>query len=262
MRLTAVFLVLLVTLVMVELSTARGRGGGGARGGSSARSRSRSSRTRSGSSSKPKITKNTPIKPISVKSPVIRSQTKLGSRSSTFKRDVVGYLASRYVLSNAPVYRDGYPLYWSYVSIPENRAVRISYEEEKLLDDEGKLCLRESNKSQTLNGTHDNSVELNTTVKYKNGTILKLYGVNNTVLGDIKGQNFTVTSRAQYNTSILPETNCTQVEMAVMGTMIVMYQTNPNAASQPWLFPAAAVDHRVFLPAVIALLALINVVAY
>ena len=151
--------------------------------------------------------------------------------------------------------------------------MRLSSEEEKLLDDEGKLCLGESAASQTLkDGIDDNLVELNTTVKYSDGRMLKLFGVNNTVsLEDIKDEKFEVTSRARYNTSIVAETTCTQVEKTVKGTMITMYETNPNAASQPgdqtrdqtWLVPdAAAADRRVLLPAVIALLALINVVAY
>ena len=230
MRVPALFLVLLVILMMVELSqTARG---GRSRGGSS-RSRSRSrSRSSSGSSSKPKITKYTPIPATSVRSPVIVKQTKLGSRSSTFKKVVAAYLVHRYLFSNAPVYRSGYPLYRSYVVIPKNRAVRLSHDEEKLLDDQGDLCLGELAGNRTLEeGIDENLVELNTTVKYNDGTTLNLNGFDNTIsLKDIKDQGFEITTLARYNTSIVAETSCTQVEMTVEGTMVTMYETNPNRA--------------------------------
>ena len=112
--------------------------------------------------------------------------------------------------------------------------MRLSYEEEKLLDDEGELCLGESRASLSLKeGIDDNLVELNTTVKYSNGRMVKLFGVNNTVsLEDIKNEQFEVTSRARYNTSIVTGTSCTQVEKTVKGTMVTMYETNPNGASQ------------------------------
>ena len=117
MRFATVLLVVIVLMVTVELSETRGRGGGGRSAGSRGSRGSSRSRSRSGgSSSKPKITKNTPIKATSVRSPVIVKQTKLGSRSSTFKKVVVAYLVTRYAFSSAPVYRQGYPMYRSYVS--------------------------------------------------------------------------------------------------------------------------------------------------
>ena len=150
MRFATVLLVAIVLMVMVELSETRGRGGGGRSGGSRGSRGSSRSRSRSGgSSSKPKITKYTPIKATSVRSPVIVKQTKLGSRSSTFKRVVVAYLMTRYAFSSAPVYRQGYPMYRSYVSIPKQRAVRVTYERERLLNDKGDLCLDTSAGSQT-----------------------------------------------------------------------------------------------------------------
>ena len=98
----------IVLMVMVELSETIGRGGGGRSGGSRGSRGTRSSRSRSrsgGSSSKPKITRYTPIKATSVRSPVIVKLTKLGSRSSTFKKVVVAYLVTRYAFSSAPVCR-------------------------------------------------------------------------------------------------------------------------------------------------------------
>ena len=124
-------------------------------------------------------------------------------------------------------------MYRNYVSIPKNRAVRLSYEEEKLMDARGNLCLGGSAKNQTLReGIDDKLVELNTTVMYKKtGKTMKLYGINNTVsLEDVKGDEFEVTSRARYNDSIVAGTNCSQVEKRIEGTMVEMYETNPNSA--------------------------------
>lgn len=124
-------------------------------------------------------------------------------------------------------------MYRNYVSIPKNRALRLSYEEEKLMDARGNLCLGELAKNQTLReGIDDKLVELNTTVAYKKtGKTVKLYGIKNTVsLEDVKGEDFEVTSRARYNDSIVEGTNCSQVEKRIEGTMVEMYETNPNRA--------------------------------
>ena len=144
-------------------------------------------------------------------------------------------------------------MYRSYVSIPKDRAVRISYEEDKLLDDKGGLCLGDSKASRNLKeGIDDNLVELNTTVKYNNGQTLTRHGINNTVsLEDIKDQDFEVTSRARYNTSIVAGTNCTQVQKTVKGTMVTLYETNPNGSNQ--------LNNNKLLSAVITLLVIINI---
>lgn len=171
-RITVVLLVVSIVFASVEFSAAaRGRGGGrsgGSRAGSSSRSRSKSP-SKSGSS--PKTTKHTPIKATKISSPVIVSQTKQGSRSNTFAKALFGYVVLRHTLANAPVYRHGYPMYGSYATIPNERAVRISYEEEKLLDADGNLCLRQSSTKYSLREGIEKDlvdwVELNTTVSYK-----------------------------------------------------------------------------------------------
>ena len=144
----------------------------------------------------------------------------------------------RYALNKAPVYREGFPVYEKYVSIPEERAVRISSERVSLLDSNGNLCLGYSSIPRTLkDGLEKNLVELKTTVIYKTNpekvTITILYSVNNTIsLEDIKGKNFTVTILTRYNATVLRDTDCTQVEKQINGTMIEMYETNPNFISQ------------------------------
>ena len=181
-----------------------------------------------------KLSKTTPIKPVKFCTPVIKSQTIRGSRTKLFTRVASGYLVMRYALNKAPVYREGFPVYKNYVSIPEERAVRISSERVSLLDSNGNLCLGYSSIPRTLkDGLDKNLVELKTTVMYEtnpeNVHITILYGVNNTIsLEDIKEKNFTVTILARYNITVLRDTDCTQVEKQINGTMIEMYETNPH----------------------------------
>ena len=120
-------------------------------------------------SSKSRITKTTPIKPVRFRTAVIKSQTISGSRTKLFTRVAAGYLVTRYVLAKAPVYREGFPVYGRYVSIPEERAVRLSSERVSLLDSNGNLCLTLGNSliPRTLkDGIEKNVFELNTTVIY------------------------------------------------------------------------------------------------
>ena len=185
-----------------------------------------------------KLSKTTPIKPVKFCTPVIKSQTIRGSRTKLFTRVASGYLVMRYALNKAPVYREGFPVYKNYVSIPEERAVRISSERVSLLDANGNLCLGYSSIPRTLkDGLEKNLVELKTTVVYKTNPekvhITILYDVNNTIsLEDIKEKNFTVTILTRYNVTVLRDTDCTQVEKQINGTMIEMYETNPDFISQ------------------------------
>ena len=232
-RFTVLVCIVFIVLAAVD---ARGRGGGGG-GRSAGRSRSSSrSRSNSGSSSKSKITKYTPIKATTVRSPVIVSQTKQGLRSSTFAKVFVGYLLLRYTLSTAPVYRHGYPMYRSYAAVPDDRAMRITSEEKRLLDDQGSLCVKriELQKSQNLReGIDDNLIDLKTTVEYKKtGEKKEYHGVDKTIsLEDIKDQDFVITTTARYNEPVVAGTTCTQIEKKVEGTMVQLYETNPDSAS-------------------------------
>ena len=237
-RTVFVVVVFILFFALDDGEAARGRSSGGSRSKIRSKSKSKNSRGSGGSSSsgssgsKPKITKYTPIKATTIRSPVITRQTKLGSRSDTFTKVLMGYMVFRYTFAAAPVYRRGYPMYGSYVSIPEKRAVRVIYEEQKLLNAKGELCLNQSFANQTLReGINDNLVELNTTVKYEDGEMQSYYGINSTIsLEDIKEENFEVISRARYNTTIVEKTSCAQVESKINGTMIEMYETNPNTA--------------------------------
>ena len=225
---TAVLVILTVTLLLHDGDARGGRGGGrSSRGGS-----------RGSGSSKSRITKTTPIKPVRFRTPVIKSQAIRGSRTKLFTRVAARYLVTIYVLKKAPVYREGFPVYGRYVSIPKERAVRLSSERVSLLDSNGNLCLtlRNSSIPRTLkDGIEKNLFELNTTVIYKTypGKVIRKYGFDNTVsLEDIKDKNFTVTTRARYNVTVVENTNCTQVEKQINGTMIDLYEVNPNAENE------------------------------
>ena len=229
-------LVILVVVLLLDVTDARGgRGGGNSRSGrrSWAGSRGRSRRTlRRTSSLKPRITKNTPIKPTTFRTPVIYGQTKILSRSKLFTKVETGsYIVTRYQLATAPVYRVGFPVHGIYVSVPAQRAVRLSSETERLLDSTGSLCLGRSYQFHTLKqGIERSLIELNAIVKYYDGKKETVFGVNKTIsLKDIKENSFSVITRAQYNVSVVENTKCTQVEEQVNGTMIQLFQFNPNA---------------------------------
>ena len=81
-------------------------------------------------------------------------------------------------------------------------------------------------------GKQKNVLELKTTVIYKTNPerVTMLHGVNDTVSLDvIKNKNFTVAIRTQYSVTVVRDTDCTQVEKQVNGTMIGLYEFNPNA---------------------------------
>ena len=163
----------------------------------------------------------------------ISNDTWITNNQTIYKSCVWLFRHEIYALNKAPVYREGFPVYEKYVSIPEERAVRISSERVSLLDANGNLCLGYSSIPRTLkDGLEKNLVELKTTVIYKTNPekvhITILYGVNNTIsLEDIKEKNFTVTILTRYNVTVLRDTDCTQVEKQINGTMIEMYETNP-----------------------------------
>ena len=117
-------------------------------------------------------------------------------------------IVTTYALNKAPIYRKGFPVYEKYVSVPDERAVRISSERVSLLNSDGNLCLSEnSSVPRSLNDRIEkNLLELKTTVIYKTNPekVTILYGVNDTVsLDDIKDKNFTVTIRTRYNVTVV-----------------------------------------------------------
>lgn len=246
MKLQKILLLCVLILAFIEMDFSEAARGGrsGSRGSSSSRSRgtsrnSGSSRSRSsgGSNTVYKTPKYTAIPATNKRSPVIVTQTTKGLRTNTFTKVFVGYMVVRYTLGNAKVYRYGYPMYRSYVTIPKDRAVRLTSEESKLMDADGNLCVNETKMQNLREGIDEYLLELNTTIMYKKtGDVLRRTGINQTVsLKDIKDEDFVLMSNARYNITIVNGTNCTQLEKKVEGTMVIMYQTNPNTAGTVYI---------------------------
>ena len=173
---------------------------------------------------------------ISWDSPVSVSETQLGSVASTHMKAVSGHLMNNYTLNNAPVYREGYPLYRYYIAFRKDKAARISYEEEKLLDDGGTLCLGEAPAKKTLQqGIDGNLIKFTYTSQIDGGASMTFPDKIDQKF-DIQNSNtrtFELTVLAGYNISIVAGTTCKQVEMTVHGTIVSIHQTNSNATSQP-----------------------------
>jgi len=86
-----------------------------------------------------------------------------------------------------------------------------------------------TNAALTEKRNRKNLVELNTTVKNKKTGHTRTYSNNTDIsLDDMNGQDFVVISRARYNTTTVEGTACTHVENKVEGSMVTLYQTNPN----------------------------------
>jgi len=199
---------------------------------------------------------------VSWDSPVDVSETQLGSVASTNITAVSGHSMNNYTLNNAPVYREGYPLYRYYIAFRRDKAARISYEEEKLLDNGGNLCLGETPDKKTLQqGIDGNLIRFDRTSRFDGGMEMTF---RTTIDGkediqDNKTQTFELTVHAIYNISIVAGTSCQQVEMTVHGTMVSLHQTNPNATSQTTtvIVPSQA-SKLLPLQAAVVLFAVIN----
>ena len=99
-------------------------------------------------------------------------------------------------------------------------------------------------------GKQKNLLELKTTVIYKTNPekVTILYGVNDTVSLDvIKNKNFTVTIRTQYSVTVVRDTDCAQVEKQVNGTMIGLYEFNPNAENKAGLSWGSIINVFLFI---------------
>ena len=202
MRITTAFLAFSITLVMMEFSNAR-----------------------------------KPLESESFRTSVILSQTKEGLRSDTYQEAASGKRTQEYEYSDAPVYRNGYPLYRCYVALREDRAARISKEEEKLLDDKGNLCLGESSEMKTLEkGIDENLVKYTDTLQFDNGERMTFtIKPDQTVdLQDPDTKTFVVTIRAQYGSPIVAGTTCTQIETTVEAAMVkIVSDQKPKVTTKP-----------------------------
>ena len=131
------------------------------------------------------------------------------------------------------MYNSGYPMYRCYVTVPKKRAVRITYEERRLSSSSGSPCI-EAPSSQTFSLKDDIDqyrISLTTSVTYKKTGVTKTYHTDTVSLEDILEQDFEVKTLSKYRIIIVPGTSCNQVEETIQGTMITLYETNPNKAS-------------------------------
>lgn len=227
-------ILLIVTVLLSELTEARGR----VRARTSSRRRSSISRSTSrtrrhfsppGSS---KVTKYTFIPVLASSSPVIRRQTTLSPSSHLYRNAFFGYLFYRYTLQKMPVYRGSYNMPNTVVQIPEERALRVSYIAESIRDINGTLCLGYSSKNYTISpGVNVSSVQTSLSVysvpswTRNNGKL-----TNFTLDRDLLNKDIKVRTVVVYDGSLIANTTCRQVESEMEGTMVRMYETNPDAA--------------------------------
>ena len=95
-------------------------------------------------------------------------------------------------------------------------------------------------------GKQKNLLELKTTVIYKRNPE-KVTILDDTVSLDvIKNKNFTVTIRTQYSVTVVRDTDCAQMEKKVNGTMIGLYEFNPNAENKAALSWGSIINALIF----------------
>ena len=198
---------------------------------------------------------------VSWDSPVSVSETQLGTVASTHMKAVFSHLVKNYKLSNAPVYREGYPLYRYYIAFPKNKAARISYEEQELLDAGGDLCLGKASENKTLQQGIDGSLTnfIYTDRREDGGFSMTSTNIDGEFdIQDNKTKTFELTVLARYDIPIVVGTNCNQVQMTVHGTMVSMEQTNLTTNAAEIITTPSQASKLLSLQTAVVLFALIN----
>ena len=197
---------------------------------------------------------------VSWDSPVNVSETQLGTVASTHMKAVFSHLVKNYTLSNAPVYREGYPLYRYYIAFPKNKAARISYEEQELLDAGGDLCLGKASENKTLQQGIDGSLTnfIYTDRREDGGFSMTSTNIDGEFDIQDKTKIFKLTILAKYNVPIVVGTTCYQVQMTVHGTMVSTEQTNPTTNAAEIITAPSQASKLLSLQAAVVLFALIN----
>ena len=197
---------------------------------------------------------------VSWDSPVSVSETQLGTVASTHMKAVFSHLVKNYTLSNAPVYREGYPLYRYYIAFPKNKAARISYEEQELLDAGGDLCLGKASENKTLQQGIDGSLTnfIYTDRREDGGFSMTSTNIDGEFDIQDKTKIFKLTILAKYNVPIVVGTTCYQVQMTVHGTMVSTEQTNPTTNAAEIITTPSQASKLLSLQAAVVLFALIN----
>ena len=153
-------------------------------------------------------------------------------------------------------------MYRCYVTVPKKRAVRIRSKKRRLSSSGGGYsgsspCTRAySSKTFLLKDDIDKHlISLTTIVTYKKTGETKTYHTDTVSLEDIVEQDFEVKTLSKYRTILVPGTSSNQVEETIQGTMITLYETNPNKASSRY----KDVAPTVLLTTVVALFGVFDV---
>ena len=197
---------------------------------------------------------------VSWDSPVSVSETQLGTVASTHMKAIFSHLENIYTLSKAPVYREGYPLYRYYIAFPKNKAARISYEEQELLDAGGDLCLGKASENKTLQQGIDGSLTnfIYTDRREDGGFSMTSTNIDGEFDIQDKTKIFKLTILAKYNVPIVVGTTCYHVQMTVHGTMVSMEQTNLTTNAAEIITTPSQASKLLSLQAAVVLFAFIN----
>ncbi|XP_031574863.1 uncharacterized protein LOC116308550 [Actinia tenebrosa] len=178
-----------------------------------------------------KITKYSPIPAVNSKSPVIVNQASVGTPQNLARNVFPGNKMELYNLQNGPVFRETYYMHKIEVKIPKDRAIRVKFTREAMLDRSGRICL---NFSKSYNLRHD----LNQNVKYVSSSV-RYEKFNNGKKELIPGENGTISinenaleesvelsAKVGYDDAITSQ--CSQAVWTMNGTVVRMYTTNPD----------------------------------
>ena len=140
-------------------------------------------------------------------------------------------------------------MYGRYVQIPEKRAVRVMFTETRMLDHDWKPCIEKDHEGVNYTLPTDvqkNVVRVNMTITYGSEKPIEFNGINqNFTLREKEEADFVIVSRTQYNITLVAGRNCTVVEERMEGTVVHLYETNPDGASTTvvniWLLLSATV---------------------
>lgn len=184
------------------------------------------------------VTKDTPITVKDSTSPVIVSQTKIGSPSDLSKKFFYGLKKTNYALKNSPVYRSKYYMHRTELEIPDERAVRLNWVKEELTDDKGMDCLMAADEYVVHSPSMDGNVSsIHTKLEVNWIKVSEQNSTQNyTVITfdkdqkDSLGKAIKLTTIVKYKVALKTNKTCTKIQSEMVGTIVRMYDTNPDAS--------------------------------
>lgn len=178
-----------------------------------------------------KITKFTPIPALNPKSPVITKQTSVGTPQNLAKSVFPGNTIQVYNLQNGPVYRESYYMHKIEFKIPKERAIRVRFTRELMLEPLGRICLNSSRSYGLRHDLNQNVKYILSSVRYEKfngGKKESLPGENKTIYieENALGESVEVSTTVGYDDAII--SRCSQAQWIMNGTLVQMYSTNPD----------------------------------